>query len=638
MIAILPAALPVLAYLAIFFLVARWLRPVDWRPAFIRAALIWGAYLVLVTELLSLVGGVTVLGLAVAWSLPLAGVLVLRRLPVSASIAPGGPQPKAAPDWGNRFLLLGVLFVLGATALVAWVAPPQTYDSLNYHMPRVAHWAQARAVRHFTTGIDVQNVLTPGAEMVVLHFYVLGGGDRLANFPAWLSLLGSLVAASWIAALLGAGRRGQVLAAVVAATIPMSIVQASSTMTDLVAAFWVACVAVEALHLWAGSMQPAGLAFAALGAGLALLTKPTAAAFVLPFGALVGVLLWRHWGWRRTFLWAGIAGLLVLGVCAGHLARNTALYGNPLGDQARLSTHANELRSPQGVLSNLLRNAALHSGSPWGRANGLVYAVVMKVHGWIDLAADDPRTTAIGPYGWAGWRTEENITGNFLHALLTLWCLGAALVMGKRLQRAHRLYLLLAVLGFVLFSAIFKWQKFGGRYHTPFFVLLAPAIACALAAILRRRAAWLLGVLLVVAALPWLFSIDSRPLVPTSDRSYPVSILQESRRRLYFANAAYLDYPYHEIAAYLKDASCLRVGLDMGGMAAEYPLWVLLGAPRPDLQIEWFVSGPSRRYAETGFRPCGVICDGCQDQQAYNGLPLVYQYDTLRLYLQPGNP
>lgn len=636
----------------------------DWRSVFIRAALIWGAYLVLVTELLSLVRGIRVAGLAIAWVLPvIASIIWLMRqkrwprvsttatparltpvstaatleqsTPVEQARRFSGPQSRPSIDWGNRVLLLGISIILVITALVAWITPPQTYDSLNYHLPRVAHWAQEGAVRHFATGIDVQNVLTPGAELIVLHFYVLAGGDRLANFPEWLSLLGSLIVVSWTAALMGADRRGQVLAVVVAATIPMGIVQASSTMTDFVTAFWVACAAAEVLQLLVGTLQPAGLIFASLAAGLALLTKPTAAAFVLPFGALVSVLLWIRWGVKRTVLWAGIGVVLVIGISAGHLARNAALYGNPLGDQARLSTHGNELLTPQAIFSNLIRNAALHSGSPWGRANQLVYNLVLKIHDWLGLSVDDPRTTAVGPYGWVNWRTEENITGNFTHALLILWCLVFTGVAYKHLGRVHLLYVLLVALAFVLFSVIFKWQKFGGRYHMPFFILFAPAVAYTLSLVLRRKAAWLLGLLLVLGTYPWLISIDSRPLIPTSNRSYPVSILQESRQRLYFANATYLDYPYHEIAAYIKDADCLQVGLNMGGMAAEYPLWMLLGAPRPDLQIEWLVSGRSARYAKADFRPCAVICDGCDGQQAYNGLPFVHAYDSLRLYLQP---
>jgi hypothetical protein len=638
---ILLALLPILAFGGIFFLTFNFQPSCDWRRSFVRAALLWGCYLVAITELLSLVHGITAWGLVITWLLPMIAAVGYGFLRVSVTPWQRWKQPQShrdteKSDWGSRVLLLGVAAILIITALVAWVTPPQTYDSLNYHMPRVAHWAQEHAVVHYATGIAEQNVISPGAELVVLHFYVLTNGDQLANIPAWLSLLGSIIVASWVAALLGADRRGQVLAAVVAATIPMGIVQASSTMTDSVAAFWTLCVAAEALALLTGPMRRAGLVFDILAAGLALLTKPTTSVFVLPFGALVGWLLWQRWKVKQTLVWGAIALVLVVGINAGHLIRNAVTYGNPLGDRARLSLHNNEVRTLQGITSNLIRNVALHSGTPWGRVNRAVYNTVVKIHEGLGLAVDDPRTTSAGPYPWMGVRTDENIAGNLLHALLILWCSGVALIARKRLGNANLTYVLLSASTFVLFSILFKWQVYGSRYHMPFFVLFAPAIAYALWALLRPRMGWVVALFLIVFTYPWLFSIDSRPLIPTSNRSYPVSILAESREKLYFANVPYLDYSYHEIVARIKDADCTQVGLSISGMGAEYPLWALLDAPRrPGLQMEWLISGPSDQYSKPDFQPCAVICEGCEDQATFRDLPLAYYFDTMRLYLAP---
>jgi hypothetical protein len=33
--------------------------------------------------------------------------------------------------------------------------------------------------------------MSPAAELLILNTYVLTGSDRLANFPQWLSMLGS---------------------------------------------------------------------------------------------------------------------------------------------------------------------------------------------------------------------------------------------------------------------------------------------------------------------------------------------------------------------------------------------------------------------------------------------------------------
>ncbi|HLE23588.1 MAG TPA: hypothetical protein VI701_04695, partial [Anaerolineales bacterium] len=191
-----------------------------------------GVWLVLLTEVLSLPGWISQSSLGAAWGvgcLILAvGVIARRarlaeRLPVSFLATRG--------EWG---LVAAVGVVLAVTAAVAWLAPPQTWDSLNYHMARVAHWAQLHAVQPFATGIEVQNSRSPGAEFGVLQLYVLASGDRWVNFVEWAAMAGSVIGVAGLATQLGLRRPAPLLSAVYAATIPMGIVQASSTMTDYV--------------------------------------------------------------------------------------------------------------------------------------------------------------------------------------------------------------------------------------------------------------------------------------------------------------------------------------------------------------------------------------------------------------------
>jgi hypothetical protein len=246
------ALLPLSALIVIFLILIRRFPGQDGRLVYLRAALLWGAYMVLETELLSLVRGITPLGLALAWALPVlaGGAWLIQDVRRNGNFIKTPTRPPL--HFADRLLLLGVGAILGITALLAWLTPPQTWDSLNYHLPRVAHWAQEKAVRHYTTGIDVQNSMPPGAEMIILQVYVLTQGDKLANFVEWFCMLGCLVAAALIARQLGAGRLGQILAVVTAASLPMGIAQASSSMTDYVVALWVMCAAAEALPLLAG--------------------------------------------------------------------------------------------------------------------------------------------------------------------------------------------------------------------------------------------------------------------------------------------------------------------------------------------------------------------------------------------------
>jgi hypothetical protein len=629
---------PAAAFLTGMLLLGNLSGRLPWRVAFMRAAILWGVYAVAATELLSLVHGITPLGLAIAWALPVvfSGGWLLRRRRQHTLRYPRLNLPAHPLEW---VLVLGLGVILALTALVAWLAPPQTWDSLNYHLPRVAHWAQEGAVRHFATGIDKQNSMSPGAEITILHLYVLAGGDRLANFPAWSAIFGSILAASWVARQLGGGRTGQLLAAVVAATIPMGLVQASSTMTDAIVAFWVICAVSETLRLRQAQAIVPPVIFSSLAAGLGLLTKPTAAVFLLPFALLAGLFLLRRASLRQTARWAGLAAGLVLLVNAGYLGRNYALYGNPLSGEDRISLHANGLPNGKGLASNLLRNAALHTGSPWPAINTWIYDTVLKAHIKLGVDIQDPRTTLIGPYRpMTGLATGEDLVGNLVHSLLILLTAGLTLLWGRRLGALPVGYMLAAAGTFVLYSLVFKWQIFASRLHFPFFVLFAPLVGYTLARLFHPNTARLTGIILLLSSLPWLLSINSRPLFPLPNRSLVGSVLTEPRMRLLFANGLDYEGPFETMTGMVQGAGCDQIGVALSGHGAEYPLWVLLGAPQAPVEIEWLVGGnPSERYADPVFQPCAVICQKCPDSwDTVRGLPKVYDDTRFRLYL--GSP
>jgi hypothetical protein len=95
--------------------------------------------------------------------------------------------------------------------------------------PCLPEWL--RSVEHYPTSYVPQLYHPPGAEFAIMHFQIISGGDRFANLIQWLSMVGSAIAVSLIAKQLGANLRGQVFAAVFAATLPMGILQGSSTQT-----------------------------------------------------------------------------------------------------------------------------------------------------------------------------------------------------------------------------------------------------------------------------------------------------------------------------------------------------------------------------------------------------------------------
>jgi len=607
-----------------------------WRRACLRASLAAGAYLVLTTEGLSFLSAITPAGLAVAWgALLLAAVVgIIRQWRRTGRLLL--PTPQLPRNWLDRALLAGLVGVMAVTALVAWAAPPNTWDSLNYHMPRVAHWAQQRSVRPFATGIEIQNSMSPGAEMAVLHLYVLAGGDRLANFVEWAAMALSVIGVSLIARQLGGKAPASLVAGIVAATLPTGIIQASSTMTDYVTALWVLCAASETLSL-ASEVVPstAVVPWLAMATGLALLTKPTAFPFLVPLGSWAAISLLRRARLGRAVALAGLTVVIVLLLNAGHLARTVAIYGSPVAGE-RVATHSNELRDLRALISNALKNAALHAGTPWPEVNRVIERGILKIHQWMGLDVNDPRTTNIGEFAVLPPTRAEDRAGNPAHAWLYVIASVLALARWRRLGAPALVYGGAAVAGFLLFGYLFKWQVFAVRLHLPFFILFAPVAGVALTNASPAAFGRVAALALLAFSIPWLVAIEERPLLRDLEGGLMPSVLYEPRHNLYIRGGAMQALP--EIAERMADAGCRQVGIMLSGFAAEYPIWVFLGAPDDELRIEWIVSGtPSARFEDLSFVACAVVCDGScpADWAIVRGLPLDLEVGGYRLFMDP---
>src|SRR4029077_20443419 len=85
------------------------------------------------------------------------------------------------------------------------------------------------------------------------------------------------------AATLGASRRGVAMARLAAVTLPIGILESSSTQNDLVVTFFLLCMA-ERLLAWRVSRSSTDAAFFAMAAGLALAAKGTAYLIGFPLG------------------------------------------------------------------------------------------------------------------------------------------------------------------------------------------------------------------------------------------------------------------------------------------------------------------------------------------------------------------
>jgi hypothetical protein len=617
---ILAALAPALAF--ILLIAAARPRCPDWRTALLAAAVVWGVVVVVVTETLSPVHALRFGALLAVW-LAVDAVLAWRVWRDRRASVPVRPVGGLGLGWLDGALLLGTAVLAAMVGLVALMAPPNTYDAMTYHMSRVAHWAQNGSVEHYPTAILRQLFQPPWAEFAILQSYVLTGGDRLANLVQWFSMLGSLAAVSLVAKHLGGSRRAQILAAVVAATIPMGVVQASGTKNDYVAAFWLTCLAVFVLVL---NGQPRGAPVAVWAVlvggalGLALLTKATAFLFAAPFVVWACVARLGRDGWH---VWRVMAGLVLVAVAvnAGYLARNVARWGVPFGP-FREGPYAYVNASPgvRSTISVAIRNVGLHLGTPWSEVNALTDAAIRAVHRAMGLDIDDPATT------W--WRThfevshprrQEDRMSNGLHLALVLVA-GLALLSGRRLRTTDRVtYATALVAGFVLFAAVLRWQPWHSRLQLPLFVLGAPLIGILLDR--RTTTAVVIASALMMEAVVAVLVNEPRPLR---------AALRQPRTEQYFRARLDLRAPYTEAVRLLIGRRCAHVGLHLGGDDSEYPLWAMMRHSLPKVRLEHLVDlsvpGGHLHYRDVGpSHPCGIFATRAPERIEIRWAGLVYR-------------
>ena len=586
------------------------------RQSFLYAATVYTLCLVFATEVLSIRSLLRFETLLAFWT----GCAVLSTCCLWGSGDRSATRQTLHAAWAgcrtSRFALGAVGAILATILLIAVVAPPNNWDSMVYRMTRVVMWIQQGSVAHFPTPEVGQLHHPPLSAWNILHFQILSGGDRFANTVHWVALAGCGVLASLIAKELKQPFPVQVLATVVAVTLPMGLLQGSSSQGNLVVAFWLLAFVVFTLQYFekptGGGLLCAGCAF-----GFTLLSKGTAYAIAPPVAAtlwLCGIVRTKGSSHRATLACTGGGVVLVaLLVNGGHYARNWDLFGHPLGPTERQNRYfqLNEQGDPFVPIANLVRNAALHWGVPNETINDLTLDIVRHVFG--DTIDSVPGSTLGKSLFEVGipFSLLENYTGNFLH----FWCLAVSLpgilLFRRRLQfnAWTGCFALAVVLGTIAFCGLLRWQQWNSRYHTPLFMLGAPLGAIFVARMVSmrrypkkgppecphfvpppsfplhctvdRRRSMIAGTFLVMSV-PWVISNDVRPLYPLGIwQSHPTSstppIFSRSRTHMYFNWHSSMLWPdYTRGIDFLMAQHPKEVGIYVPGRAYVYPIWALL--------------------------------------------------------------
>jgi 4-amino-4-deoxy-L-arabinose transferase-like glycosyltransferase len=611
-------------------LAARNRLPADWRFSFILACALWGAVLVLGTEILSLFVSFNAVSVLLFWLCVnvclWGGLYRFSNLasaggdrPLTPSLSPSDGEKvsegreRGSAGWPLDAKILLAVALLFAAFLggIALLTPTTNWDSLTYHLPRVLHWIQNQNVAHFPTNMAAQIQMGPWPAFVEAHLWLLWGGDRLANLPQWCAMLGCLVIATLIvrqllpAAAGAMGARAQAFAAVLVVTLPTGIVESITPQTDYLTAFWLLSLASLGLE-WCRQPRCALLA-AGFGVvlGLGSITKLTFPLFGFPIGlATAAVLLWQQ---RRAprpiFVQAAGALVLCLALVLPHLIRNQRAFGSVLGWQAIQQNQVVGHFSLSSLIFNVIHNAELQSNTGIEPLTRRLNQFARAVEGWTGCRADDPELSYPGSLYQAP--DEFFVFDSFAASPWHAGLIAVAVLVGLLRPRQNRLALAgmaLAFAGFTLFCALLLWQIWNSRYHLPFLVLSLPLAAALLAPRLNRWLICAIAAGLFVFAMIIVANNRSRPVFDPAWRAQP-----RMQQMFSFMGTKFYG-PMRGAVKEITAMNCGEVGLKLWPDTPEYPLWLMLREAGFKGGIyHVLVEGPASRLPEAGGTPDVIV-------------------------------
>ncbi|MFN8346665.1 MAG: hypothetical protein U0X91_16800 [Spirosomataceae bacterium] len=412
--------------------------------------------------------------------------------------------------------VISVVYLLPLLFLAVY-APPNNTDSVNYHLARVVFWLQNRNVEHYPTVYIQQLYHNVFSEYILLNILSLSElNDYFVNLVQWLAMAGSVFVIGLIGKSFGFGKKMQLFVSVLQLTLPIGILEATTTQNDYIADFLFLTFLYFGLRLLKG--QTKSVFWLASALALGGFNKYTVFLFGFPVCVWIGIVLLKNYPFKNSLrVFFAALGMLVL-IFSPFFQRNYELFGNvlsaPKGTPLFTEEVATERFCAGCVASVALKNLTAHLGLPFQEYNRQIDETVATVHRWLNVPLNGPDLN-VDAY-FTRFSIQEDMAHNPWHFL---WiCVGAIWLIFQREYRDGKILLLCAVSGFVLFSALIKYQIYNTRVMMPFFSMGFIWTGLMADRLNRKWQAAIMG-LFLAAGLPYVYTNYNKNLLPLRQMS-----------------------------------------------------------------------------------------------------------------------
>lgn len=594
--------------------------------SYIEACCIWMFILYAVTELLSALHAVRFIAIFAVWvMLDLVLLLVLAIQFKAGGYTIGELYNKYKKRLTLRkYPYYAILFLIGAVVLaLAICTTPYNWDSMSYHLSRIAYWVQYRSVEHYATS-DIRQIASPVlGEFVNLHVYVLcRGRDILLNVLQAGSYITCALFVGAIARKLGCDKFYGFLAMLIYMTTPIAFAEALTTQVDNFATVWLLFYVYVLLDLIDTNKkleckraELGKVSTLALCVAWGYLSKPSVCIAMVIFAVWLLVKCIVRKDKVRNLLFLAFYALPYLAApLAPELVRNFKTFHA----YASESTGAWQLvgtLQPSYLIVNFIKNftfnfpmALIKDGHNYFAGFAKKAAQILNVDLNAVSISENGRGFELHEASNYGHDTAINPIVIWLTIFCVLW--GLRVIRKKDWKFTANSYMVVSVVSFCVFCTVLRWEPFVTRYMVSYLALLCPMIASQFQIYARegRRKPVRDSINVIVIFLCIMEAI--------SMTAYHYNIYAHeganSRSYGYFVNRKNEFAYYVEMTDAIKSQIYPSVGLHIGWGNYDYPIWKMLDGQR----IEHVnVNNESEIYANRDFVPECIIWIGALPEE-----------------------
>jgi hypothetical protein len=462
------------------------------------------------------------------------------------------------------------IFFGGATILIliqGIIYPPNNWDSMTYHMARIAHWVMNESIEPYPTHIYRQIYQPPLAEWIIAQVCILNKADYFANAVQLFFLLATLGVLNQIMLQFNTSKKTRIWANIIAFTTPSVFMQATSTQNDIVVAFFLLSSILFFIRYFNESTVKNAL-FIGLAIGCAILTKGTAFVYLIPImlfceAYLIYLIFKKEKSILNVSIQMIIVAIVTMTIGFNHYYRNYKLSGDIFGASDDHYFNKNITLKSTGV--GILKNIGNHFSTPL--TSSITNQVVEKAHLITQIQINDENYSYKGiHFKLNEWNHNEDEVSNLFHVVLILGVCLFILFNWKNRKRFLLLSTFFCLFTFGLFSIILKWQPWHMRLQVPLFILFAIPISIVLEKIKLAKITSSILAISIIYCFVLAFLNPNRPLIKNTKQAK-----LSTRFEKYFV----------AIPPYLKEYKIWRYKLksktqqnwDVHGDTWEYPIY-----------------------------------------------------------------